>query len=271
MYIRGFTMLEMLLSVSILALLAGLSTPIFQSYQNQTQLRIASEQTIETLNKARSFARSGKNNMPWGVYIGENSITFFQGESYVNRNTSLDLFLETQGGVTQHGLDEVVFSVADAIPNATGTITFQSQNRNNRSIRIFDTGRNDFVDAFSHNLFVDSSSASVGGSGNEFLQNITLENASSSAMTLTHISVTWTKLSRNLNEIKINGSSVWTGTASSGDILDISDIALSANTSEITTSLDFDNCMFDSDFNVTFTLVDQSSKETGTIEIGGSC
>lgn len=264
-------MLEILLSVSILALLTGLSTPMFQSYQNQTQLRVTSEQTLSVLNKARTFARVGKNNSSWGVFVGENDITFFKGENYTSRDADFDLFLETKGLVTQHGLNEIVFSEVGAIPSATGTITFQLPNRNHRSIRIYETGRNDFVDAFSHNLFVESSAASVGGSGNEFLQNITLENASSSSMTLTHMSVTWTKASRNLEEILINGGSVWTGTGSSGDIIDISDVALSADTSEISTSFDFDNCMLDSDFNVTFTLSDQSSKETGTIEIGESC
>ncbi|MBU1159760.1 hypothetical protein KKD04_01070 [Patescibacteria group bacterium] len=113
-------------------------------------------------------------------------------------------------------------------------------------------------------LVINTSGASIGGSGNRDLVGMTVANTSSSCiLVIDKITTTWNN-SRNINSIVINGITVWTGSASSGTQLDIQDYTLNPNSGTIPiTRFGFSGNMKNTTFNITFIMKDVSSKSTG--------
>ncbi|MDO8260622.1 MAG: prepilin-type N-terminal cleavage/methylation domain-containing protein, partial [Candidatus Magasanikbacteria bacterium] len=55
--IKGFTLIEMLLTLTVIALLAGLSAPIYMSFQGRNDLNVANSVVVSSLRRAQTLAR----------------------------------------------------------------------------------------------------------------------------------------------------------------------------------------------------------------------
>jgi len=122
---RGFTLLEVLLSVTIIAMVAGLSLPFYLSFQTRNELDISTTTVVDMLRRAQNYSRNGNGDSQWGVALQSGNATLFKGSSYSARDTSYD---ETwsMGAVTNAGMSEVTYSKVAAAPNTSGTITLTS-------------------------------------------------------------------------------------------------------------------------------------------------
>ncbi len=140
----GFTLLEMLLSVSVLALVAGIATPIYQSFQVRNDLEIAKNVVVESLRRAQALSTAGESDNTWGVYIGGGAITIFQGANYAGRVLGFDEVFDISGSIVPSGIGEVVFTKLQGIPNTTGTIALTSNTNETRNITINTKGMVDF-------------------------------------------------------------------------------------------------------------------------------
>lgn len=124
---RGFTLLEMLLSIALIALIAGMGTPLYQGLQVRTDLDVAAKSYAHTLRFAEVRARGVEGDAAWGVHIATSTgVVLFQGASYVARNTAYDEAYALPISVTISGLNEVVFAKFTGIPNTVGTTTLTS-------------------------------------------------------------------------------------------------------------------------------------------------
>lgn len=140
----GFTLLEMLLSVSILALLAVIATPVYQSFQVRNDLEIAKNVAIESLRRAQTLSQSGVGDSAWGVYFSSGDITIFKGPTFATRSLGFDELFDVPASISGSGLSEVVFSKLEGLPSATGTITLTSNTNETRNITINTKGMVDF-------------------------------------------------------------------------------------------------------------------------------
>lgn len=126
----GFTLLEVLLSVGIIVLLAGLSVPVYVSFNNRNDLDVATQSLAENLRRAEVYARGVKADDQWGVAVHSGVITLYKGVSYVARDTNYDEDTSVSSALTFGGLGEVVFTKLDAMPSVTGNITITQPNTN---------------------------------------------------------------------------------------------------------------------------------------------
>lgn len=124
---KGFTLIEVLLSIALLGLLVAFSLPVFFSFQTKNDFDIAGHTTIRTLRRAEFLAQSNERDSGWGVKIENSGITLFKGSSYVGRDTSFDevtSFSSSRIGVT--GASEIVFSKMTGVPSAVSTTTLST-------------------------------------------------------------------------------------------------------------------------------------------------
>ncbi len=119
---KGFTLLEMLLSIALIALLSGLSIPVYQSFQVKNDLDIAANTIAQSTKRAQVLAQAVDGDTTWGIYIQSGSITIFQGSNYASRNTNYDEDFEMPTSITPSGLQEIVFSKLYGEPQAIGTV-----------------------------------------------------------------------------------------------------------------------------------------------------
>jgi prepilin-type N-terminal cleavage/methylation domain-containing protein len=142
---RGFTLVEILITVSITIILAAAAFPVYGSLQVSAQLNENSSQIIQALRTAKQRSLAGYNNSEHGVKFVANSYVLFQGSSYAVRQSTYDrsvtldsplgLFWSFGGGV-----DEINFSKGVGVPNTTGTITLVHDVSGTRTISINSLG-----------------------------------------------------------------------------------------------------------------------------------
>lgn len=120
---HGFTLLEVLLSVGLLTALAGISLPVYASFQVRNDLEITTKTTASMLRRAQTYSRNGHRDSQWGVAIQGQQITLYKGADYASRDTSLDETTQVSSAITLSGLSEITFTRLEARPSASGTIT----------------------------------------------------------------------------------------------------------------------------------------------------
>ncbi len=132
--VRGFTLIEILLSVALIAMLAGLSLPLYASFQNRNQLDLNTTAVVEMLRRAQLYSRSVNGDSQWGVNIQAGAVTLFKGSSFASRDTSYDEALSLSESTS--GLSEIVYSKLSGTPNTTGNIVLTSVNNETRTVAI---------------------------------------------------------------------------------------------------------------------------------------
>src|SRR3990167_215238 len=83
---EGFTLLEVLMSVAIIGLLAGISIPVYRSLKIRSDLDIAVSVLISNLRRAQVLSQATQANLEWGVNLSPGFVTLFGGESFSLRD-----------------------------------------------------------------------------------------------------------------------------------------------------------------------------------------
>jgi prepilin-type N-terminal cleavage/methylation domain-containing protein len=133
---QGFTLIEMLLCMSILVVLVGLSLPFYQSFQSRSDLAATAQQVAETIRRAQTYAQGVSSDAAWSVEFQAGSVTLFQGTSYAGRNTSYDEVVTLPGSVSLSGSSEVQFTKLSGMPNAPVSVTLTSTTSGNRAVSV---------------------------------------------------------------------------------------------------------------------------------------
>ena len=133
---NGFSLIEVLLSVGIISILAGLSLPVYMSFQNRNDLDIAATSLASALRRAQVYTRGGHGDSQWGVSVQSGQITLFKGSSYVSRDTSYDEINTMPTSITLSGDGEVVFTKLTGTPDSATSTTLTSINNDTRTVAI---------------------------------------------------------------------------------------------------------------------------------------
>ena len=136
----GFTILEVLLSLAIIAILAAVSVPVLQSFQTRNDLDIATFAVVQAHRRAQSLARASEGDTSWGVYATSGSITVFRGASFVLRATDFDEVFEIPTNMLATGTLEVVYASFSGLANASSSLVLTSIANETRTITLNEKG-----------------------------------------------------------------------------------------------------------------------------------
>lgn len=132
----GFTLLEVIIVISIISIIVITGIPIFYRTQLRNELDIATREVAQHLRFAQQRARSMKADSTHGVYVQNGSITLFQGASYASRNATYDVVVDLSSQITVSGTQEYVFSKYTGLPQSSGTVQLTLPDNENRTIQI---------------------------------------------------------------------------------------------------------------------------------------
>ncbi|HEX6462007.1 MAG TPA: prepilin-type N-terminal cleavage/methylation domain-containing protein [Candidatus Saccharimonadales bacterium] len=134
----GFTLLEVLLSVAIIALLTSISLPIYESFVRRNDLDLTAQGIVAMIRRAELYARSGYHDDSWGVAISAGTAIIFKGPSFISRNITYDETLIIPDTISPSGLVEMQFAKLTATPTpaSVGSITLNSTTNDTRTITI---------------------------------------------------------------------------------------------------------------------------------------
>ena len=74
---KGFTLLEILITVAIVGIISSVVVYSFSKYADSSALDATNNLVISTLSQARSMSVSAKVGSPFGVHFDTKSVTIF--------------------------------------------------------------------------------------------------------------------------------------------------------------------------------------------------
>ncbi len=142
---RGFTFIEVLTAVAIIALLSTVSIVAFRNLYRASAERTAAIEVVNALRDARTKTLSAEDDTVYGVRIASTSVTRFVGDIYSMGSASNTVYVfeggaSAAGTLVQNGVD-IVFERLTGEPTATGTIYIRDiDNKSTTTITLSATG-----------------------------------------------------------------------------------------------------------------------------------
>lgn len=137
---KGFTLIEVLLSAALIAIIAGLSAPVYQSFQVKNDLDIAQNTAGQTLRRAQILSQSVDGDVSWGVKMQSGSIVLFKGASYAARDAGFDEIFDVPSNIIPSGLTEIIFAKFSGLPQSAGTAALTAPTGEIKTITINEKG-----------------------------------------------------------------------------------------------------------------------------------
>lgn len=137
---KGFSLIEMLLSVALVTILFSIAVPPYLSFYKKNDLDISQGTIGQTLRRAQLLSQAVDGDTTWGVRVESGNIVLFKGVSYAARDTAYDEAFDLVPTITPSGIQEVVFSKFSGEPQQTGTITLTLDSGEVRNITINEKG-----------------------------------------------------------------------------------------------------------------------------------
>lgn len=119
---RGFTLIEILIVIGLIASLAMITVPVYDNWGLKTSINEAEYNIIEALRLAQEKSIANDLNFSWGVHFSGNHIIVFKGNVFSSDdqdNISYKFDSEAVTATTDFG-DDLLFSKYIGIPSAIG-------------------------------------------------------------------------------------------------------------------------------------------------------
>ena len=132
-YKKGFTLIEVLVALSIVGVLFALSLGLNSAFRPKHNLDADVRSIISVLNLARSNALASKDSLSFGVHIELDQVSIFEGESYdplasENEIFELDFKDEIYDISLEGGGVDVIFNRITGTVDEFGTLSFRVRN-----------------------------------------------------------------------------------------------------------------------------------------------
>lgn len=150
---KGFTLVEILIVTSIMAVLAAMAFFMYGRFYLSVQLNENTALIIQALKTARERSAASYNDSRHGIYFdidndGADKYILYQGDSYVSRNINYDrefflensLMLSASNFVFTGNDVDINFAKISGVPDNTGTIILTHQGSGMRHIGINSVG-----------------------------------------------------------------------------------------------------------------------------------
>jgi Tfp pilus assembly protein FimT len=120
----GFTIVELLLILAIVAIMSAATTPFMSRIVSQNNMDVTVDNIISSLRKAQSYSVNGRDGSSWGVCIYNSSVIRMFSGTCGSPTHSEDFSIPSSIDVT--GFSEVTFSKLRGDASSTQTITITS-------------------------------------------------------------------------------------------------------------------------------------------------
>jgi len=133
---KGFTLQEMLLVIALMAIMAVISVPIYQSFQVKNDVDLVANVVASTARRAQILAQGQSGDSSWGIKFTSSAVVLFKGATYATRDVNFDENFDVPTTITGGGTTEFVFAKLTGFPLSTGTMTLTTSTNEVRTVVI---------------------------------------------------------------------------------------------------------------------------------------
>lgn len=123
---KGFSMIELLIVMSIISILSGVLVSGYFYYKKTNDFQLAVQQTANMIRKARLNSIAGSEDSQWSVNIQAGEVIVFKGTNFSDRDQSFDETVKIKGVSDVTGLSQIEFSKTFGIPQTSGLLTLSN-------------------------------------------------------------------------------------------------------------------------------------------------
>lgn len=144
---KGFSLIELIIVISIAMILMAISITTFFSVSDQQSLEKDVNYAIALVEKARLQTVNSKDNSQFGVRFASSSVTLFQGTTFVAGSSTNQVFnfspkVEIFSISLSGGSQNTTFEKITGKSSATGTVRFRLKTNQSASttVVVYKTG-----------------------------------------------------------------------------------------------------------------------------------
>lgn len=144
---QGFTLLEVVIVIAIIAILGTITFVSFNASRNVRDLTTSAQNTLSVLRLTQSKTLAGEDNSAWGVRLASNQITLFKGDTFVGSPLTTIYPLPSSMQITNISLNgggnDVIFKRVTGETDQSGTFLLSviSSPSNSFSVTIDSLGK----------------------------------------------------------------------------------------------------------------------------------
>jgi prepilin-type N-terminal cleavage/methylation domain-containing protein len=120
---RGFTLMEIILSVAVIGILAAISFPLFSGFKVTSDLQTGADGIAQNLSRAQAMSQAVAEDSSWGLKLLAGQAIVFKGASYATRDVNFDEVSSLPDTLTFSGVTEIVFAKFSGETQNVGTTT----------------------------------------------------------------------------------------------------------------------------------------------------
>lgn len=140
---NGFTLIELILVVSLMLTLGVMTTVFYSRFLTQSSVSNVQDQLLSSLRKAQIYAMTSKRGSSWGVRYGSNTITLYKGTTFGTEPAFDEKFsVDSTISITSStGIVDWNFTRITGNPNnSPAAIIISGQNNLSKTINIYSHG-----------------------------------------------------------------------------------------------------------------------------------
>ena len=151
----GFSLAELLVAISIMAILAAVGFSSYAGFRNKHSVETEIEKLAAVIREAMGLSRSQADGSQWGVHFanptgaGNDFYEIWKGGSYASGTVTQKMNLSSSAGFTDpadNSTKDVIFGKATGLPAVSSTIVIESLTGGGTgTINIDTSGRVDYT------------------------------------------------------------------------------------------------------------------------------
>jgi len=122
---RGFTMIEILLVIALISVVSGLGLRLPYLFAPEQMHEADMFAVVTAMYRAQTLAAAGRDDNDWGVRVSADDVTVFRGESYDERDETVDELLTLESDIVLTGAEEVLFRKGSGTPAEAATVSLR--------------------------------------------------------------------------------------------------------------------------------------------------
>ncbi|EKD43857.1 MAG: hypothetical protein ACD_72C00096G0002 [uncultured bacterium] len=144
LYNKGFTLIELILVIAFIAILAGVSLPIFKTFQTENDFSLAASTIAQTMRTAALYSQAVSHDSPWGVKLENGKAILFKGANFATRDNTFDKIFDLPSSLQVDGLIEENYTIFTGLPTQVGMIVLTDIDGRTKEISINAAGLLDY-------------------------------------------------------------------------------------------------------------------------------